>query len=107
MDNRVIGVTAVFTRIPIGSETLEAIRSIAGILAQGIERHRSHKELRREINANHEAVVKERTRIAREMYDGLLENVTGIAPKLRAVLPRVHLFSDLLLPGRQRQRQAR
>jgi signal transduction histidine kinase len=89
VDNRVIGVSAVFARLPIGPETLETLGSIAGIVAQGIERQRSQKELRKAIKANHEAVVGERTRIAREMHDGLLQNVTGIALQLRAVLPRV------------------
>ena len=89
VDNRVIGVIAVFARLPIRSETLETIGSIAGIVAQGIERQRSQKALRRAIKANYEAVVGERTRIAREMHDGLLQDVTGIALQLRAVLPRV------------------
>ena len=94
VDNRVIGVIAVFARLPIGSETLDTLGSIAGILAQGIERQRSQRELRRAIKGNHEAVVKERTRIAREMHDGLLQNVTGIALQLRAVLPRVRSAPD-------------
>jgi signal transduction histidine kinase len=89
VDNRVIGVIAMFARLPIRSETLETIGSIAGIVAQGIERQRSQKELRRAIKANHEAVLAERMRIAREMHDGLLQNVTGVALQLRAVLPRV------------------
>jgi signal transduction histidine kinase len=94
VDNRVIGVIAVFAHLPIGSETLETLGSIAGIVAQGIERQRSQKELRRAIKANHEAVVLERRRIAREMHDGLLQNVTGIALQLRAVLPRVRSAPD-------------
>jgi signal transduction histidine kinase len=94
VDNRVIGVIATFARLPIGSETLETIGSIAGIVAQGIERQRSQKELRRAIKANHEAVARERRRIAREMHDGLLQNVTGIALQLRAVLPRVRSAPD-------------
>jgi signal transduction histidine kinase len=89
VDNHVIGVIAVFARLPIGSETLETLGSIAGMVAQGIERQRSQKELRKAIRASHEAVVGERTRIAREMHDGLLQNVTGIALQLRALLPRV------------------
>jgi len=89
VDDRVVGVIAMFARVPIGPETLETIGSIAGIVAQGIERKRSEKELRRAIKANHEAVLAERMRIAREMHDGLLQYVTGIALQLRAVLPRV------------------
>lgn len=89
VDDRVVGVIAMFARVPIGSETLETIGSIAGIVAQGIERQRSEKELRRAIKANYEGVVGERTRIAREMHDGLLQTVAGIALQLRAVLPRI------------------
>jgi signal transduction histidine kinase len=89
VDDRVVGVIAMFARAPIEPETLETIGSIAGIVAQGIERKRSQKELRRAIEAHHEAILEERTRIAREMHDGLLQNVTGIALQLRAVLPRV------------------
>lgn len=94
VDDRVVGVIAMFARLPIGAETLETIGSIAGIVAQGIERKRSQKELRRAIKANHEAVLGERTRIAREMHDGLLQNVTGIALQLRAVLPRVRFAPE-------------
>ena len=89
VDNSVVGVIAVFARHAIAPETLETIGSIAGLVAQRIERRRSQKKLQIAIKANHEAVVEERTRIAREMHDGLLQNVTGIALQLRAVLPSV------------------
>jgi signal transduction histidine kinase len=94
VDDRVVGVIAMFARVPIGPETLGTIGSIAGIVAQGIERKRSEKELRRAIKANQQAVLAERMRIAREMHDGLLQYVTGIALQLRAVLPRVRSAPD-------------
>ena len=94
VDDRVVGVIAMFGRRPIGAETLETIGSIAGIVAQGVERKRSQRKLRRAIAANREAALAERTRIAREMHDGLLQNVTGIALQLRAVLPRVRSAPD-------------
>ena len=94
VDDRVVGVIAMFKRLPIGAETLETIGSIAGIVAQGIERKRSQRALRRAIKANHKAVLGERTRIARDMHDGLLQNITGIALQLRAVLPRVRSASE-------------
>lgn len=94
VDNRVIGVLAVFARQPLEPETLETLGSIAGIVAQGIERQRSQKELRRAIKENRTAVVTERRRIAREMHDGLLQNVTGIALQLRALLPSVRSAPD-------------
>ena len=94
VDNRVIGVLAVFAREPLEPETLETLGSVAGIVAQGIERQRSQKELRRAIKENRQAVVSERRRIAREMHDGLLQNVTGIALQLRALLPSVRSAPD-------------
>jgi signal transduction histidine kinase len=98
VDDRVVGVIAMFARVPIGIETLDTIGSIAGIVAQGIERKRSEMELRRAIKANYQAVLGERTRIAREMHDGLLQNVTGIALHLRAVLPRVRSTPEEAAP---------
>ncbi|MGH7604542.1 MAG: histidine kinase [Gemmatimonadaceae bacterium] len=102
VDDRAIGVIAVFARHPIRSETLETIGSIAGIVAQGIERQRSQRELRRAIKAGYDAVAEERTRIAREMHDGLLQNVTGIALQLRAVLPRVRSAPEEAGPALER-----
>ena len=102
VDDRVVGVIAMFARLPIEPETLETIGSIAGIVAQGIERKRSQRELRRAIEAHHEAVLEERTRIAREMHDGLLQNVTGIALQLRAVLPRVRSAPEEAAPVLER-----
>lgn len=89
VDDKVVGVIAMFARFRIEPDTLETIGSIAGIVAQGIERKRSQDELGRAIEAHHDAIFEERARIAREMHDGLLQNVTGIALQLRAVLPRL------------------
>ncbi|HMA22080.1 MAG TPA: GAF domain-containing sensor histidine kinase [Gemmatimonadaceae bacterium] len=102
VDDRVVGVIAMFARVPIKPETLETIGSIAGIVAQGIERKRSQKELRRAIEAYNEAVFDERMRIAREMHDGLLQNVTGIALQLSAVLPRVRSAPEEAAPVLER-----
>jgi PAS domain S-box-containing protein len=87
--DRVVGVMAMFAREPIAVETLETLGSIADAIAQGIERKRSERRLRRATRARFEAVLAERTRLAREMHDGLLQNVTGLALQLRAVLPHV------------------
>jgi hypothetical protein len=35
VDDRFVGVIAIFARLPIGAETLETIGSIAGIVAGG------------------------------------------------------------------------
>lgn len=58
------------------------------------DRRRSERDLRQAIRADYEAVLRERTRIAREMHDGLLQNVTGIALQLRALLPRLRSASE-------------
>lgn len=89
VDDRVVGLIAIFARFPMTPATLDTIASIAGIVAQGIDRKRWQNELLRSKKVSRDAVLAERTRIAREMHDGLLQNVTGIALHLRAVLPRV------------------
>jgi PAS domain S-box-containing protein len=53
------------------------------------ERRRAGQRLRRAIKARFEAVLAERTRIARDMHDGLLQDVTGIALQIGALLPHV------------------
>ncbi len=57
-------------------------------------RRRSNRRLRRAIKARYEAVLAERTRIARDMHDGLLQNINGIALQLGALLPHVHAHPD-------------
>jgi len=55
---------------------------------------RSEKRLRRAIRTRYEAVLAERTRIARDMHDGLLQDLNGIALQLGALLPHVHTSPD-------------
>ena len=43
----------------------------------------------RALEARYEAAFEERTRLAREIHDSLLQGVTGIALQLRAALPRL------------------
>ena len=50
---------------------------------------RANHRLRRAIKARFEAVLAERTRIARDMHDGLLQDLTGIALQIGALLPHV------------------
>lgn len=58
------------------------------------ERRRSNQRLRRAIRARYQAVLDERTRIARDMHDGLLQDVTGISLQLAALLPQVSSASQ-------------
>jgi signal transduction histidine kinase len=47
------------------------------------------RERERALEARYAGVLEERTRMAREIHDTLLQGVTGIALQLRAALPRV------------------
>jgi PAS domain S-box-containing protein len=60
-----------------------------GTVVDVTERKKSERRLRRAIRARYQAVLAERMRLARDMHDGLLQDVTGIALQLRAVLPHV------------------
>jgi PAS domain S-box-containing protein len=60
-----------------------------GTVIDVTERRTAERRLRRAIRARYEAVLAERMRLARDMHDGLLQDVTGIALQLRAVLPHV------------------
>ena len=57
------------------------------------ESHRARQRLRRAIRARYAAVLAERTRIARDMHDGLLQDVTGVSLQLAALLPLVRAAS--------------
>jgi signal transduction histidine kinase len=46
VDNRMVGVAALFARHPLAGDTLDALASVADILAQGIERRRAEEALR-------------------------------------------------------------
>ena len=87
--DHVVGVMAMFARRPLAPEDLETLASIADAIAQGIERKRSERRLRRATRARFEAVLAERMRLARDMHDGLLQDVAGLALQLRAALPHV------------------
>ncbi|HSQ03923.1 MAG TPA: PAS domain-containing protein, partial [Burkholderiales bacterium] len=50
---------------------------------------RANRLLRRAIRGRYAAALQERMRLARDMHDGLLQDITGIALQLRALLPHV------------------
>ena len=59
-----------------------------GTVIDVTERRRADRRLRRAIKARYEAVLAERTRIARELHDTLLGEVAGIAMRLDAAAAR-------------------
>jgi PAS domain S-box-containing protein len=59
------------------------------------DRKRAERRLRRATRARYEAAIAERIRIARDMHDGLLQDITGIALKVAGVLPHVRSSPDI------------
>jgi signal transduction histidine kinase len=59
------------------------------------DRKRAERRLRRAIRARYEAALAERVRIARDMHDGLLQDITGIALKVAGVLPHIRSSPDV------------
>ena len=66
-----------------------AVVELIGSIIDDTDRRRAERRLRRAQRARFEAVLAERTRFARDMHDGLLQDVTGLALQLRAALPHV------------------
>lgn len=58
------------------------------------DRKHAERRLRRAMRARYEAVLAERTRIAREMHDGLLQDISGLTLQLGAALPHVRTSPD-------------
>jgi PAS domain S-box-containing protein len=72
----------------------DAVAEVVGTVVDVTERVRADRRLRRAIKARYEAALAERTRIARDMHDGLLQDLTGIALQIGAVLPQVASTPD-------------
>ena len=66
-----------------------AVVELIGTVIDITDRRRAERRLRRATRARFEAVLAERTRLARDMHDGLLQDVAGLALQLRAVLPHI------------------
>src|SRR5215207_6316427 len=60
-----------------------------GLLTDIDDEKRAQRRLRRAMRARFEAVLAERTRLARDMHDGLLQDLSGLALQLGAALPHV------------------
>ena len=67
----------------------DAVNRAAAKVARTASRART-----RVLKARVDGVLEERTRLAREIHDTLLQGVTGIALQLRAALPHVQASSD-------------
>jgi PAS domain S-box-containing protein len=93
MGYRVVHLDGSITHIrTVGHPILDAkgeLVEFIGTVVDVTEQKRAERRLRRAIRARYRAVLGERMRLARDMHDGLLQDVTGIALQLRAALPRL------------------
>jgi PAS domain S-box-containing protein len=65
-----------------------------GLLTDVDDEKRAQRRLRRAMRARFEAALAERTRIARDMHDGLLQDLSGLTLQLGAALPHVRTAPD-------------
>jgi PAS domain S-box-containing protein len=66
-----------------------------GTVVDVTERVRADRRQRRALRTRYEAVLAERARIARDMHDGLLQDLTGIALQLGALLPHARATPEV------------
>jgi PAS domain S-box-containing protein len=85
MENRVVGVMAMFSQQPLMEDTLDALATVANAIAQGIGRKwaEEYQEL---------AILQERQRLARELHDSVSQALYGIVLGMRSA--RVLLLRD-------------
>ena len=83
--------------LTVGHPVLDSageLTEFIGTIIDVTERKRAERRLRNAIRARFDAVLAERVRLARDMHDGLLQDVTGLALQLRALLPHVRSRPD-------------
>jgi signal transduction histidine kinase len=73
VEERLVGVAAMFARRPLGDLTLRALASAADSIALGIENVKLVEQMKRQ------AVQEERQRLARELHDSVSQALYGIA----------------------------